>query len=75
VTAMPVVADVKGDTEKKVTLSLTSEGKPFSGRIRLRGTATAPKELQRFARTPAKLDAMFDTFWLTVIEKKPAEKE
>ncbi len=70
VTAMPVVSDVKGDTEKKVTLSLASEGQPFSGRIHVRGTATAPKELQRFARTPAKLDAMFDTSWLTVIEKK-----
>lgn len=75
VTAMPVISDVKGDTEKKVTLNLASEGQPFSGRIRLRGTATVPKELQRFARTPAKLDAMFDTFWLTVIEKKPAENK
>lgn len=73
VTAMPVVSEVKGDTEKKVTLKLESAGTPFSGRIRVRGTATAPKELQRFARTPAKQDATFDTFWLTVIEKKPAE--
>lgn len=75
VTAMPVISEEKGDTEKKVTLKLASEGQPFSGRIRLRGTATVPKELQRFARTPAKLDAMFDTFWLTVIEKKPAENK
>lgn len=75
VTAMPVVSEVKGDTEKKVTLNLTSAGQPFSGRIRVRGTATMPKDVQRFARTPAKLDTMFETFWLTVIEKKPAESQ
>lgn len=75
VTAMPVVSEVKGDTEKKVTLKLESAGTPFSGRIRVRGTVTAPKELQRFARTPAKQDATLDTFWLTVIEKKPAENK
>ncbi len=71
VTAMPVTSEATGPTEKKVTLNLASEGMPFSGRIRFRGTAAAPKELQRFARTPTKLDAAFETFWLTVIEKKP----
>lgn len=71
VTAMPVTSETTGATEKKVTLNLLSEGKSFSGRVRFRGTTTAPKELQRYARTPAKLDAAFETFWLTVIEKKP----
>ncbi len=72
VTAMPVTSEMKEPTEKQVTLKLTSEGQPFSGRIRFRGTAAAPKESQRFARTPAKLDTAFESFWLTVIEKKPS---
>lgn len=71
VMAMPVISEATGPTEKKVTLNLASDGKPFSGRVRFRGTAAAPKEWQRFARTPTRLDAAFETFWLTVIEKKP----
>lgn len=71
VTTAPVVSEATGPTEKKVALKLTTEGTPFSGRIRFRGTATAPKELQRFVRAPAKLDTAFDTFWLTSIEKTP----
>lgn len=76
VTAMPVTSEIKGDSEKKVTLILVSEGQPFSGRIRFRGTVSAPKDGHRFARTPAKLDTSFESFWLTVIEKKaPAESK
>ncbi len=71
VTATPVTSEIKGDTEKKVTLQLAADGQPFSGRLRFRGTATMPKELQRFARTQSQLETSFESFWLTVIEKKP----
>lgn len=73
VTAEPVVSEEKGDSAKKVTLKLISKGVPWSGRIRILGTATDP-DLQRAARTPAKLDAAFQSVWLTVIGK-PAEPE
>lgn len=72
VTAEPVVSEEKGDSAKKVTLKLTSAGSPWSGRIRILGTATEP-ELEREARTPVKLNAAFRSVWLTVIGKPDAQ--
>ena len=70
VSCVPVVSETTGPTASEVKLSLTSIGPGFSGPIRISGKATAPKEMERFARTPARLDVSFETLWLTVIEKK-----
>lgn len=70
VTCAAVVSEPSGPTAAEVKLSLTSTGPAFSGPIRISGKATAPKEFERFARTPVRLDACFETIWLTVIEKK-----
>ncbi len=69
VTAAAVISEPTGATATKVTLSLTATGPAFSGRLRLKGTASQPATIQRLVRTPPQLHACFDTFWLTVIAK------
>ncbi|MFN0195531.1 MAG: PPC domain-containing protein [Planctomycetaceae bacterium] len=69
VTAVPVVSDVSGDTAGTVKLSFTTTGAAFSGPIRLMGTAVLPREIKRFIRTPPKLSASIETFWLTSVVK------
>jgi hypothetical protein len=68
VTTSSVISDPTGPTSTEVKLSLTSTGMPFSGPIRIVGRSDLPKKLERFARTPAKLDVSFETIWLTAIK-------
>lgn len=78
ITAEPAVSETSGDSSKKVTLKLSGNGSPFSGRIRLVGTMSAPRELQHDVRTPARLNGSFSTLWLTAIaaaNTSPAEPD
>lgn len=76
VTCAPVVSEPTGPTAAEVKLSLTAEGAGYSGPIQISGKATAPREMERFARTPIRLDSTFETVWLTVTDKPPtAEKK
>jgi hypothetical protein len=70
VTAAAAVSEPTGPTAAEVKLSFTTTGPAFSGPIRIVGKATQPQPLERTARTPAKLDAAFETIWLTAVEKK-----
>ena len=69
VTAAAVISEPTGATAAKVTLSLTTTGPAFSGRLRIRGTASQPQAIQRLVRTPPQLNACFDAVWLTVVAK------
>ena len=69
VTTAAVISEPTGATATKVTLSLTTTGAAFSGRLRLKGTASQPATIQRLVRTPPQLNACFDSLWLTVIGK------
>lgn len=53
----------EGDSSSKVTLKLEATGEPWSGFIRVRGSAG---ERSRIARTPERFRARFDEIWLTV---------
>lgn len=64
-----VTSEATGATAAEVKLSLTTEGPAFSGPIRIQGKASQPKEVTRFARTPAKLGVAFEAIWLTAIAK------
>lgn len=64
-----VVSEPSGDTAAKVTLKFATTGPAFSGRIRITGTASQPKEIKRQARTPPKFGACFETLWLTAVAK------
>jgi hypothetical protein len=67
VTAAAVVSDPAGTTAGSVTLSLSTSGPSFSGPIRILGKSSTPKQLQHFARTPARQGTSSDEIWLTVI--------
>jgi hypothetical protein len=67
VTAEAVVSQPEGPTAEEVTLKFMSKGEAFSGPIRLRGTAAVPHVIQRFAHTPPKLGATFESIWLTAV--------
>jgi hypothetical protein len=69
VIAAAAVSEPTGPTAEKVTLSFTTTGPAFSGRIRISGTASQPNEIKRLARTPPNLSACFESFWLTAIAK------
>ena len=69
VTAAAVISEPTGVTAAKVTLSLATTGPAFSGRLRIRGTASQPNAIQRLVRTPPQLNACFDAVWLTAIAK------
>lgn len=69
VTAAPVLSEPKGDSSKKVKLSIQSTGSNFSGPIRIKGTVKEPSELSRLARTPVQLGGCFDRIWLTATAK------
>ncbi len=69
VVAPPVTSEPTGATAAKVTLSFTTTGPAFSGRIKIVGTTSQPKELRRLVRTPASFGACFETFWLTAVAK------
>jgi hypothetical protein len=69
VTAPAVVSEPTGPTAAKVTLSFSTTGPAFSGRFRIRGTASQPREIKRLVRTPPSFGACFETFWLTAVAK------
>jgi hypothetical protein len=69
VTSPVVVSETMGPTATEVKLTFTSPGLAFSGPIRIIGKSIQPKEIERFARTPARLGVSFETIWLTVAEK------
>ncbi len=65
-TAAEVVSAPSGDTATSVKLVLVSSGPPFSGPIRVQGTADTPCRIERHVRTPERLGAAFETIWTTV---------
>ena len=69
VNAAAVVSEPNSPTSGEVKLSFVSNGAPFSGPVRIVGKTSQPKEIERFARTPARLGYALDTFWLTATEK------
>jgi hypothetical protein len=69
VTAVPVVSEATGPTSAEVKLTFNSTAPAFSGPLRIFGKSTAPSELERSARTPAKLSVCHDFLWLTVLGK------
>ncbi|MDA1052465.1 MAG: PPC domain-containing protein [Planctomycetota bacterium] len=69
VTAPAVVSEPTGDSAAKVTLTFSTTGPAYSGRIRIQGTAKQPQEITRLARTPPQFGACFDELWLTAIAK------
>jgi hypothetical protein len=72
-TSSVAVSEITGPTAGEVKLMLSSTGMTaFSGPVRVIGKTTQPKSIERFARTPAKLGASFETIWLTAIKSPPA---
>lgn len=69
ISAPSVVSEISGPTATEVKLLLTSNGNPFSGPIRITGKLLQPRELERAARTPARLGVQFDSAWLTATKK------
>jgi hypothetical protein len=70
VTAPPVVSEPTGPTAAAVTLKLSTTGPAFSGPLRISGKASQPKGIERIVRTAPKLGAVFESIWLTAVEKK-----
>ena len=65
VSCAPAISKPEGDTAKKVTLKLKSDGTSrFSGNIRISGQSES--DMERFATTPVSYKACFDRLWLTV---------
>ena len=70
VTSPAVNSETTGSTSTEVKLTLSSTGVAFSGPVRIVGKSSQPKEIERLARTPARLGVAFESFWLTVVEKQ-----
>ena len=70
VTASPLVSEPTGTTAAAVTLRLATTGPAFSGPIRIVGKTGQPRVIERFVRTPPRLEAAFQFVWLTAVEKK-----
>ena len=66
VTAEPVVSESSGGTAAAVKLQISSTGPNSSGPIQVVGRSTAPRPIERWARTPERLGACFESLWLTV---------
>ena len=69
VTAPAVVSEPTGPSSQEVKLVFTSTAGGFSGLLQIVGKAQVPREIERTARTPAKLGVAFDSVWLTAIAK------
>ena len=69
VMAPVVISEPTGSTAEKVVLKFSTEGAGFSGPIRIVGTASEPREIQRIVRTPEKFSNRFETIWLTAVAK------
>lgn len=69
ITSTPVISEVSGAAATEVKLVLTSTGVEHTGPVRVQGKATVPKDIHRFARTPARLGVAFDSVWLTATPK------
>lgn len=67
VTVPAVVSELSGPTAEKVTLVFSATGPACRGRFRVIGKASLPKEINRFARTPLRFGACFESIWVTVI--------
>ncbi|MDA0660506.1 MAG: PPC domain-containing protein [Planctomycetota bacterium] len=65
-TAPDVVSEPTGETATAVKMVITSTGSPFSGRFRVKGTVETPQKLERYARTAERLDACFESIWVTI---------
>ena len=70
VASTTVTSETTGATATEVKLTLSTTGAAFSGPVRIVGKAALPKEIERYARTPAKLGVNFQTIWLTVLAKQ-----
>ena len=68
-TAPAVISEATGPTAAEVKLVLTSNGEEFSGPIRVVGKSVLPREINRTAKTPARLGVQFDSVWLTATKK------
>ena len=69
VTSSTAISEATGPTATEVKLTLSTTGPAFSGSICITGKANQPKEMERFARTPARLGVAFETVWLTAVPK------
>ena len=69
ITVPVVISEPTGPTAEKVSLKFSVIGAVFSGPIRILGTASEPKEVKRFARTPGRLANSFEIIWLTAMAK------
>jgi hypothetical protein len=69
VTSPPVVSESTGPTASTVTLKLTATGPADSGPLQIVGQAFEPTTIKRFAQTAPRLGAVFESIWLTVVEK------
>jgi hypothetical protein len=67
VTAAAVISETEGDSSEKVTLSFSTEGTEFSGPIRILGRTSEPRQIERFASSPAQFDASLSAIWLTAL--------
>lgn len=65
ITCKSVISDPDGDSSKKVTLSFESDGKSYSGVIRIKGTVDRPQTMDQFCLTPEKYGARTNVFWVT----------
>ena len=70
VVSSKVISETTGATATEVKMTLSTTGSAFSGPVRIIGKADQPKEIERYARTPAKLGVNFQSIWLTVLEKQ-----
>ena len=69
VTAMPAKSEAKGESAKKVKLTLSGmEAKPSSGPIRITGRSTGEPSLTRIATVPlTDIPTRLEYLWLTVV--------
>jgi hypothetical protein len=70
VMAPQVVSEAEGSTSAEVTLCFTTDGSPFSGPIRIRGSADQPRKFERLVRTPARMGVAVEQIWLTAVARK-----
>jgi hypothetical protein len=66
VTVDPVTSETDGPTAEKVSLRFWASGLAYSGPVHIRGLASQPRDIRRYALTPSRLGVSMRTVWLTV---------
>lgn len=70
VSSEEVVSETTGDSASKVVLKIANSGAAWSGPIQILGVAESPREIRRYAMTPAHFGAHFDFIWLSAAGPK-----